>query len=416
MNIEGNKKSKIYLFFYDKIKKTKYVSIAFLFIGALLVFFLFFKDGLAEKIKVEQQSKYKIYEQTIGLGETFSSLASSLNLAVEKMNKILKISENVHSLADIRAGHIIKTFFDETTNQFKKLEYQINENNLLIIIADDQKGVLLAEKKEIEYEVELKKVSGVIEKSLYQTGQSLGLPDKIIIEMADIFAWDIDFGFDIKVGDNFDVIYEKRFLNGEEAKPGKILMARFNNQGHDSWAIFYQDIGGRSDYYDLDGHCLRRQFLRAPLQYKYISSGFTYRRLHPVLGRYTQHTAIDYAAPTGTPVSATGGGTVTYVGWQGGVGMTVVIRHNEIYSTRYSHLSAYGKGIKIGAKVAQGQIIGYVGSTGHLSTGPHLEYAMNRYGTPINPLTQNFDQVEPLLEIYREDFNLKKEELLKKIN
>ncbi len=212
---------------------------------------------------------------------------------------------------------------------------------------------------------------------------------------------------------NFDVFYEKRFLDGQEIKPGKILIARYQNQTKNYYAIYFKDWDEHEDYYNLDGKNLRRQFLKSPLNYKYISSGFTYKRMHPILGRYTPHLGIDYAAATGTPVSASGAGTVISAGWKYGIGKTVIIRHNEVYTTRYSHLNSYARGIKYGAKVSQGQVIGYVGNTGEWSAGAHLEYAMSKYGTPINPLNQNFERSEPVKEMYQADFNSYQKELIR---
>jgi len=408
----------------DKIKQIKYLlkNIRKIKLPAILIFvfliitalFLFLKEGVIKKIQADARPKYIIYEHIINPGETFSVIAANLELTPDQASEILTVSDKVHSLADIKAGQTIKTFFDPKTEQFQKLEYQLDQDNLLVLELEG--GELKAKNQAIAYEIKPTKVSGTIENSLYQTAQNLGMTDKTIIEMADIFAWDIDFGFDVQPGDKFELIYEKRFLDDKEFSPGKILIARYQSQEKTYWAVYYKDAGNRIDYYDLDGNCSRRQFLRAPLQYKYISSGFTYQRLHPILGRYTQHTAIDYAAPSGTPVSATGGGTVTFVGGYDEVGKTVMIRHNATYSTRFSHLSAYAQGMKKGTSVSQGQIIGYVGSTGALSTGPHLEYAMTKYGKSINPLNENFEKVEPLNSLYQEDFNLLKEKLLKEIN
>ncbi len=390
--------------------KFKILLLVFIGFAFLSLVTLLWRGNQAKEPELQSEPLSRSFEHVIAQGETFSKLAASLGLNTEQAVEVLAASIEIHDLANLKIGNKIQTFFNAETSEFQRLEYQINQNNLLLI--KPQEGRLIAEQAEIEYDIELTKASGTIEGSLYGTAKNLGLADKTIIELADIFAWDIDFGFDVQVGDEFELIYEKRFLKGKEASPGKILIAKYQAQDNIHWAIYYKDAEGNEDYYDLEGNNLRRQFLRAPLQYKYISSGFSYQRAHPVLGRYTQHTAIDYAAPTGTPVSSTGAGTITFVGWQGGVGETVIIRHNGVYNTRYSHLSNYSKGIRVGAKVFQGQIIGFVGSTGHLSTGPHLEYAMTKYGKAVNPLLQNFDQAEPISNLYQEDFNLQKEKLL----
>jgi len=252
-----------------------------------------------------------------------------------------------------------------------------------------------------------------VEESFYLSGQKAGLTDKTIMEMADVFAWDIDFGLEVRKGDEFEILYEKRYLKGKEVSPGKILIARYQNQGEDHWAVYYKNPEGKQDYYNLEGKCLRRQFLKAPINYRYISSGYSLSRFHPVWGIYTTHRAIDYAANCGTPVSAPGNGTVMFAGWKNNVyGYTVEIRHNGVYRTRYGHLSAFAKGIKYGAKVIQGQTIGFVGTTG-TSTGCHLDYAMKKYGQYVNPLTQNFERSEPVKDVYMGNFEFEKNNLLK---
>ncbi len=364
-------------------------------------------SAMADFIKKDTSPQFTIKEHVIESGEVFIKLNTALGLSEEQLQKILNASENTYSLVEIRAGNKIRSFFNITTNEFEKLEYEINQDNILIV-EKLETGELKAEKRVVVYEIKLTQVSAEVKESLYQTGQSIGLADKTIMEMADIFAWDIDFGFDIREGDEFELLYEKRYLDGQEVNPGKILIARFQNQEEDHWGVYYKDFEDREDYYDLEGSCLRRQFLKAPINYRYISSGYSLSRYHPVWHTYTTHRAIDYAASCGTPVSASGAGTVILAGWKNNVyGYTVEIRHNGVYTTRYGHLSAFGKGIRYGAKVTQGQIIGFVGTTG-TSTGCHLDYSMKKYGSFVNPLTQNFERSDPVKETYKEDFEFNK--------
>ena len=410
-----------------KIEKSPFLSLIHKYIATTLVVFIFILAGaLACNICISFELahyNYKTYQKAklapivneykIATGDMFSKRAGSLGLSVEKTVEIVEGSKEVYDLAMIRAGNLIRTVFKPETSQFQRLEYEIDDENLLVV--KQTANGLIANEIKVKYALELTKVSGVIESSLYETGIAVGLEDKVIMELADIFAWDIDFAADIQKGDTFEMLYEKRFKDGQYAGPGKVLAARFWNEGHDHWAVYYKDPDGKIDYYDLEGKCLRRQFLRSPLQYRYISSGYTGSRLHPILRRWMPHRCIDYAAPTGTPAVAAGAGKVIYVGWDNGYGKTVRIRHNSVYTTRYSHLSSYAKGIKYGARVNQGQVIGYVGSSGY-STGPHLEYAMLKYGTPVNPLLQKFPKVEPVREEYREDFEVQKDRLLEVLN
>lgn len=365
---------------------------------------------IADVTSQQNPAETKSILHIIRPGEVFSNVGASLGFTTELTQEILNSSNDVYNLANITAGNKIQSFFNIDSNEFEKIVYQIDQDNFLEV-KKIQNG-LIAEKKKNKYDIELTRVSGTIKESLYMAGKNTGLTDKTIMEMADIFAWDIDFGLEVRVGDSFDILYEKRFLDGEEVKPGKILLARYKNEENEYWAVYFKDVEGNEDYYDLDGKNLRRQFLRSPVHYKYISSGFSYKRLHPVWRIYTKHLAIDYAASTGTPAQASGAGTVIFTGWKKCIGKTVIIRHNDVYTTRYSHLSSYAKGIKYGAKVIQGQVIGFVGTTGSCSTGPHLEYGMKKYGQAVNPLLQKFDKVEPIKDIYRDDFEFYKETIL----
>ncbi len=399
--------------------------LSFFIVSSIVVFILVLISGLNNNggqskqiidIQTEENVlQCSIKEHFINSGEVFVKLNTFLGLNDEQLQELLEASKNIYDLSQIKTNNAIRSFFNSINNEFQKLEYDIDKDNILVI-EKQENGELKAEKKAIEYDIELNKIFGRVKESLYQAGQEVGLKDGTIMGIADIFAWDIDFGIEVKEGDEFEILYEKKFLNGQEACSGRILIARYKNNGKDFWAIYYRDPENREDYYDLEGNCLRKQFLRAPVNYKYISSGYSLSRLHPIWGVYTSHQAIDYATPCGTPVSASGSGTVVFAGWKNNVyGRTVEIRHNDVYITRYAHLSSYAKGIKYGTKVTQGQIIGFVGTSG-TSTGCHLDYAMKKYSSFVNPLTQNFERSEPIKNIYQEDFNFYKETLLKVFN
>jgi murein DD-endopeptidase MepM/ murein hydrolase activator NlpD len=249
------------------------------------------------------------------------------------------------------------------------MEYDCNKEE--VVIAERKGKDFECREEKIAYDVSMEVVEGKIENFFYVDAQKVGLSDATILEIADIFSFDIDFTTEIQVGDSFKIIYEKRTRNGERAPDGKILSAKFVNSGQKYFAYYFETKDGGS-HYDPEGHELMRQFLRAPLSYRYISSGFTGARYHPITKTVTAHYQIDYAAPVGTPVVSTARGTVVSAGWEGGWGNMVRIRHDNGYTTHYGHLSKIAKGIKSGASVAQGQVIGYVGSTGW-STGPHLD-------------------------------------------
>jgi murein DD-endopeptidase MepM/ murein hydrolase activator NlpD len=213
--------------------------------------------------------------------------------------------------------------------------------------------------------------------------------------MAEVFSGDIDFHKDLRRGDHFSVVYEAFYFDGQLVKTGRLLAAEFVNQDKAYRAVYFKDAQGHDGYYNADGQSMKRAFLKSPMPFNRISSGFSLARLHPVLQIMRSHKGIDYAAPTGTPVRAIADSVVSFVGKQGGYGNLVVLNHQSPYSTAYGHLSAYGKGIKRGGKIRQGQVIGYVGATG-LATGPHLHYEFRVNGEQRNPLAMKLPTTYPL--------------------
>jgi len=245
--------------------------------------------------------------------------------------------------------------------------------------------------------------AGVIEDSLFTAAQRAGLSDRLTMALAGIFGWDIDFALDLRPGDRFRVIYEVLYRDGERVGEGEILAAEFVNRGRVHRAVRYTDPEGRTGYYTPEGRSVRRAFLRTPVAFTRISSRFRLRRRHPVLNRIRAHRGVDYAAPRGTPVKATGDGKVIFRGRKGGYGKVVMIRHGARYVTVYAHLSRFARGLRAGRRVRQGQVIGYVGATG-LATGPHLHYEFRVDGVHRNPLTVRLPAARPVPARYREDF------------
>ena len=215
--------------------------------------------------------------------------------------------------------------------------------------------------------------SATIDNSLYYDGSQAGVPDQILYQLAAIFGWDIDFALDIRKGDSFSIIFEEVQLDGEQIGYGDILIAQFNNRDRELTAVRYVDSQGQANYYTPEGTSMRKAFLRNPIDYFRISSRFNPNRKHPILNTIRAHRGTDYAAPTGTPIKAAGDGKVTFASRNGGYGNVVVIQHGQRYQTKYAHMSKFGRGVRVGRYVKQGQIIGYVGTTG-ASTGPHLHY------------------------------------------
>lgn len=236
------------------------------------------------------------------------------------------------------------------------------------------------------YEARLARVAGIVEQSLFDDGQAAGLSDHLIMELADIFGWDIDFVVDLRRGDRFTVLYEEKYWRGQKVADGDILAAEFVNQGRTFRAIGHRAENGRMEYFSPDGLALRRAFLRTPVKFSRVSSTFSDARYHPILKRWRAHNGVDYDAPLGTPVRATASGRIAAIGWNGGYGNIIEIRHAGPYSTVYAHLARYRPGLRAGQTVTQGEVIGYVGRTG-LATAPHLHYEVQVNGVQRDPLT-----------------------------
>jgi len=253
------------------------------------------------------------------------------------------------------------------------------------------------------YELRIARVAGTIDRSLFDDGQDAGLSDRLIMELAEIFGWDIDFVVDLRRGDSFVVLYEEKYWRGKKISDGDILAAEFINQGRVYRAIGFRGDDGRMQYYSPDGFSLKRDFLRTPVKFSRVSSLFSSSRYHPILKTWRAHHGVDYDAPIGTPVRATASGRIMAVGWNGGYGNMIAIRHAGPYSTLYAHLARYRPGLRAGQRVEQGEIIGYVGRTG-LATAPHLHYEFLVNGVYRNPRTVPLPQAEPVPAAERERF------------
>ena len=227
--------------------------------------------------------------------------------------------------------------------------------------------------------------SGEIETSLFAATDASGIPEFVALQLAEIFSSDIDFHRDLRRGDRFSVVYEALAADGEFVGFGRVLSAEFVNQGHTFRAVFFRDDQGRNGYYTPDGRNMRKAFLRSPIEFSRVTSGFTSARFHPVLKTWRAHKGIDYGAPTGTRVRVTSDGYITFVGRKGGYGNVVTVRHPNGYVTLYAHLSGFSQGLRQGKRVVQGEIVGFVGSTG-LATGPHLHYEFHVNGVHQNPM------------------------------
>lgn len=346
-----------------------------------------------------------VKEYQIQSGDTFAGVMTKMGVPYEETLLIISYSKEVFDLTKMNTGKLLKLVF--INEAFAAMEYPLNSDEVIHVKKNNNEFKVT--KEDIPYVTEPAIAKGAITDSLFVDGGNAGLEDKTIMELADIFSSDIDFTTEIQKGDSFSVVYEKRLLDGKDAGAGKILAAKFTNNNISYLAFRYND-----KFYDEGGESLTRQFLKSPLNYSRISSGFTYNRKHPITKQVKPHRAIDYAAPNGTPVIATGDGKVITAGSRGGLGITVEIKHGS-YLTQYTHLSKIAKGIKNGVEVDQGDLVGYVGSTG-ISTGPHLQYAMFENGNPINPLVANFSREKSIPDTEINNFNKMRDNLKNLLN
>jgi murein DD-endopeptidase MepM/ murein hydrolase activator NlpD len=346
-------------------------------------------------------------EITVRPGDNMSLIFSRLGLKYAELHDILSSSTSTSGLKDLQPGQKIRFVIDD--GRVTKLLYEQDLLHALHVsrVAGQFHSRLIIS----EPDRHVRSAGGIIDSSLFLSGQAAGLTDNIIMQLADIFGWDIDFVLDIRQGDRFAVIHEEFFKDGHKIRDGSILAAEFVNRGRVYRAIRYVTSDGRSNYYSDKGDAMRKAFLRTPVNFTRISSRFNLARRHPILNTIRAHKGVDYAAPHGTPVIATGDGKVDFVGTNGGYGKMIVLRHGGSYSTAYAHLARYARDLKPGRAVSQGQVIGYVGQSG-LATGPHLHYEFRVNGVHRNPLKVPFPKAEPIAAEYLEDFKSKAAPLL----
>lgn len=341
------------------------------------------------------------YKETLRWGETMAELLSNYGFSPADIYALHKQTKPVYDLAMVKAGRQVRLFAAPEA-QIVRLEYDVDDVTYLAVERNEDSFV--AELREFPIKASIDMIWGIIEESPITAFNKLNEGDPLALAFADLFAWDVDFYIDLRRGDTFKVIFEKRYLKGEFIGYGDILAAELNNQGKTIQAFLYTyPDTQKSDYFDAEGNSVRKEFLKSPIKWARITSRFSHNRLHPVHKVYRAHYGVDYAAPVGTPVQATADGIVTLAGWNGGAGRMVRIRHANAYETLYLHLRNFGPGIKKGARVKGGDIVGYVGSSGE-STGPHLDYRIKLRGSYINPLGWRFKPAEPLRNEYKDAF------------
>lgn len=351
-------------------------------------------------------------QATVARGDSLALIFSRSGVSSVELHKLMTLGAAVNTLKRIYPGQTLNLLADA---EGRLLELRYEESHTRGLHVRREGDSFSATTIHRIPDRQTAHASAVIESSLFLAGQKARLPDVMIMDLAGIFGWDVDFALDIRQGDRFTVLYDELYLDGERIGEGNILAAEFVNQGQVFRAVRYTDADGRTDYYTPDGHSLRKAFLRTPVEFSRISSGFNLKRKHPVLNRIRAHKGVDYAAPQGTPIKVTGDGRVVFRGVKGGYGNVVIVQHGSTYSTLYAHLSGFARGVNTGTRVRQGQTIGYLGMTG-LATGPHLHYEFLVNGKHRNPLTVKFPDAAPIDKRFRPDFQKQAQTLMAQLD
>ena len=356
------------------------------------------------------------YPYTLSPGSSFAQALRAMDISNQEIHEIVQASKKIQDLGRLNAGTRFQVIFSEIQPQAVQTEQPEQFVQSIQIRTSPQKSVHVDRTadgrwiaSEIQKPVETKIMTfkGTVTTSLWESAVEAKMDPSLISDLAEIFAWQVDFAREVRIGDRWRLSVEEEYVQGEKIGSGTILSAEYTNENEPHIAVLFrkdsQDIG----YFAPDGSSLKRVFLKSPIQYGRISSRFQKRRFHPVLKIVRPHNGVDYAAPTGTPIRVVGDGVVDTIGFHSGAGNFIKIRHNSTYTTAYKHMSRFAKGMKRGAKVSQGQTIGYVGSTG-MSSGPHLHYEFYVNGRYVDPLRQKFPASEPISKDQLADFTQSK--------
>ena len=404
---------------------TKYIRrvlAGLLFIGLMVLFNscgLFQKKEIAEPVVVipEPTIKYGLYvdsfyvdESTVGAGQHLSSILSNYGVKLGTIDTIVKNANPVFDVRKIRQGNNYTIF--QTPDSMRKTMYFVYENSPILYTVFELFDTLRVYQDEKEVIYRMKTAQGEIQSSLWNAMKASGLDPMLALNLENVYAWTIDF-FSLQKGDRFRLIYDEIYVDSTSIGINNIYAAQFDYYGKEILAFRFEK-NDSVGYYNEKGENLQKEFLKAPLKFSRISSHFSGGRMHPILRIVRPHHGVDYAAPKGTPVMSIGEGTVISKGWAGGGGNTVKIRHNSVYTTVYMHLSRYADGVNQGSRVRQGQVIGFVGSTG-LSTGPHLDFRVYKGGSAVNPLTIESPPAKPVDEKYMTEYTILKDSLLRNL-
>jgi len=351
-------------------------------------------------------------EVVVARGDTLSTLFAKVGLPANVVHDVLASDKQAKQFSQLKHGQVLQFELDKD-GQLASLHSQVSNLESIRLNKID-KGYAF-EREITKPLVRTAYAHGVIKSSLSASAQRAGLSHSLTMDMARVLGYDIDFAQDIRPGDEFDVVYEQKVMDGKVIGTGNILSARFTNRGKTYTAVRYTNKQGNTSYYTADGNSLRKAFIRTPVDFARISSRFSAGRKHPILNKIRAHKGVDYAAPRGTPIKAAGDGRIELAGRRGGYGNTVIIAHGNTYKTLYGHMQGFAKGIKTGSNVKQGQIIGYIGTTG-LSTGPHLHYEFQVNGVHVDPLSQKVPMADPIAKAERQRFMQQSQPLIARMD
>mgnify|MGYP000164340008 CR=1 FL=1 len=370
-------------------------------------------NNLTETATIEPAGIW--HELTVKSGDNLSLIFPRVGLSARDVYNVAQLGKEIKPLLNLKPGQVLRFNISEENNSktLQQIQLQLSPIKKLTVTSSAEGYLAKLDTREVEQRQSY--ATGKITSSLFGAGVEAGLSDKLIMELAYIFGWDIDFALDLRQDDSFMLIYTEDFLDGDKIADGNILAAAFTNQGNTFRAIRYIDDTGNSQYFSPKGDSMRKAFSRTPVHFSRISSRFNPNRKHPVLKTNRPHRGVDYAAARGTPILATGDGKIDFRGTKGGYGRTIVLSHGGKYTTLYAHMSNFKRGLKRGSRVKQGQTIGFIGSSG-LATGPHLHYEFRVNGVHRNPLTVSLPKAEALANKYRADFTQKSQVLLAQLD
>lgn len=395
----------MYMIFYMTLKKIPLKYVLVLFLAPIFVGFGVLvssdksfapqspvKEALAEK--PQDPPVEEIFPYEIGKNSSLYLSLRELNVAPLTIHEVVEAAKPFTNLGRLRPGTRFQLIHDDVqSNELSEIKFRFSPVEKLEVVKGSQGWV--ARKIEVKIDSRVVTFRGVVKTTLWESAVAAQMDPNLTVELAEIFAWQVDFAREVQVNDRWRLSVEQKVVKGRPFGWGKILAAEYENVGELYSAVLFRSGKKELGYFAPDGSSLRRMFLKSPIKFGRISSRFQRRRFHPILKVNRPHLGVDYAAPRGTPVRAVGDGVVTVARWRGGGGKTIMLRHNSVYKTAYKHLSGYARGVRPGSKVKQGQIIGYVGSTG-MSTGPHLHFEFYKHGRYVDPLRQKFPSADPV--------------------